>query len=296
MPTPPADELGESATLTAVRRSVQALDADPAARPTSGFRSRGRSALLGSTTANSAIGRSFHSRRLAVFGATILLFSLIAMPALAGQGAIANGVSGAANAVGQMLGNGRGSHDSQDTDGANTTAEQPDNHGADVSAAAHSTPVDGETHDEHVRTVARNNHGHQTSNGSQADSESKDEQESATSGTESGTEDTHGQQVRAVAQDNHGADVSTTAQTTSTDGGNHGEQVKAVAGDNHGADVSAAAQSASTGDETTGESVNTVAHDNHGAEVSAAAQSTPSSGADNGKQNGTDATDVDGNR
>lgn len=291
MPTPPAGDPGESATLAAVRRSVQGLDTDPVSKPTSGFRTRGRSALLRSSTERATSGKSFHPRRLAIVGVTVLLFGLIAMPAVAGPGAIANGVSGAANALGQMLGNGQGSHDSQDTDGDSTAAEHPGNHGADVSAA-HSMPADGESHGEQVRTVARDNHGHQLNASSDSTPGSNDEQKSTTNGAEQN----HGQQARSVAQDNHGVDVSAAAQSSSDDGTNHGEQVKVIAGDNHGADVSGAAQSASTGDATSDESVNTLARDNHGADVSATSQSALDNGENQAEQNGTGANDDDGNQ
>lgn len=296
MPTPLDEELGENATLSAIRRSVQSLKADPGAAPRSGFRDRGRSALLRSMPTTASRGSLFYPRRLAIVGVTILLFGLIAMPALAGPGSIANGVSGAANAVGQMLGNGRGNHNSQDTDDARTTAAHPDNHGADVSAAAHSTPTNDETHGEQVRAVARDNHGHDVKAGSQDTPGSNAEQDSSENGAGSGTEENHGQQVRTVAQDNHGADVSTAAQTATDDGGNHGEQVSAVAGDNHGAEVTAAAQSTASGEGTDSEHVSTTARDNHGADVSAVANSSPPSGEDHGKQSGSGTNDGQGNR
>ena len=47
----PNDDPEDRATLAAVRRSVQVLDADPGARAAPAFRSRGRSALLQSTPA-----------------------------------------------------------------------------------------------------------------------------------------------------------------------------------------------------------------------------------------------------
>jgi hypothetical protein len=296
MPTPHDEELGESATLAAIRSSVQRLDADPGAAPTTKFRNRGRSALLTSMSAAAGSGRSFHPRRLAIVGVTILLFGLIAMPALAGPGAIANGVSGAANAVGQMFGNGRSNHDAQDSDGVNATPDHPDNHGADVSAAAHATPEDGETHGEQVRAVARDNHGHEVNDSSKDTSGSNDEQDSSKNGTESGSEENHGDKVRAVAQDNHGADVSAAAHDTPADGTKHGEQVSDVARDNHGADVSAAAHSAATDDGTDNEPVSTTARDNHGADVSAAAQSTATSGEDHGKPSSAGTNDNQGNR
>ncbi len=263
MPTPHDEELGESATLAAIRSSVQGLDADPGAAPTTGFRNRGRSALRASMPAAGS-GRSFHPRRLAIVGVTILLFGLIAMPALAGPGAIANGVSGAANAVGQMFGNGRSHHDAQDSDGTNATPDHPDNHGAGVSAAAHSTPEDGEPHGEQVRTVARDNHGHEVNDSSKGTSGSNDEQESSKNGSASGSEENHGQQVRAVAQDNHGADVSAAAHNTPADGTKHGEQVSDVARDNHGADVSAAAHSTATSGEDHGKQSSSGTNDNQG--------------------------------
>ncbi len=296
MPTPHDDELGESATRAAIRRSVQGLDADPGATPTAGFRSRGRSALLGSIPAAAGSGRSFHPRRLAIVSVTILLFGLITMPALAGPGGIANGVSGAANAVGQMLGNGQRNHDAQDSDGANTTADHPDNHGADVSAAAHSAPEDGETHGEQVRTVARENHGHEVNDSSKDNKGFNDEQDSAEKGTESGTRENHGEQVRAVAQDNHGADVSAAAHNAPADGTKHGEQVSDVARDNHGADVSAAAQSAAADDGTDSEPMSTAARDNHGADASAAAHSSATSGENHGTQSSVTTNDDNGNR
>ena len=152
----PNDDPEDRATLAAVRRSVQVLDADPGARTAPGFRSRGRSALLQSTPA--ANGNAATPRRLVIVGVTILLFGLIAMPALAGPGAFTNRVSGVADAVGKMLGNGRGHHDSQDAGGADSTREHPGNHGADVSAAAKSTPTDDETHGEQVRAIDDRGH------------------------------------------------------------------------------------------------------------------------------------------
>ena len=213
----PNDDPEDRATLAAVRRSVQLLDADPGARTAQGFRSRGQSALLQSTPA--ASGNSATPRRLVIVGVTMPLFGLIATPGFAGPGTIANRVAGASDAVGKMLGNRRGHHDSHDTDGTNSTPEHPENHDGEVSPATQSPLTDDETHGEQVSAVARDNRGHPGN----ARSDSDNGQDSTTNGASSDETTTefdqsHGAAVSAVARDNRGAAVSAAARAGPDDG------------------------------------------------------------------------------
>jgi len=215
----------------ALERSAQALDADPAARPTPGFRMRGRTAHRGAgSKARPVTSTARVSRRLAASGVALLLFGLVAMPAFAGHGPAAGPLStitsGIRHAVG---GHASGNVDPDEatffgtpgaTPGMAFATPDPDWHGDAVSAAAHGTPVPGENHGEMVRQVAKDNHGHGY-NG-------------PATPTATGTTTTAGQAgvTPGVTEDNAGASDTATATSTTT-ATNRGQQQRQVAHDNH---------------------------------------------------------------
>lgn len=198
--------------LAALEGSARILDADPDARPTPAFRARGRAALLRAAQGRRAPEPRFLRYRLAGLGLAAFLFLAVAYPAVAGPGAIVEGVSSAASTVGQLISLRAGEQaaakppTAQDqpaptptatpalvaivtsTPTATTTAtatgtvapseqvtvaDHPENHGAAVSEIAHATPEADQNHGEQVREVARDNHGQSVSATAQAQAEER---------------------------------------------------------------------------------------------------------------------------
>lgn len=198
--------------LAALEGSARILDADPGARPTPAFRARGRAALLRAAQGRRAPEPRFLRYRLAGLGLAAFLFLAVAYPAVAGPGAIVEGVSSAASTVGQLISlraddqekakppkaQGKDAPASTVTPavvvavtstptatatvtatGTVTPSEQvivadhPDNHGAAVSEIAHATPEADQNHGEQVREVARDNHGQSVSATAQAQAEER---------------------------------------------------------------------------------------------------------------------------
>lgn len=198
--------------LAALEGSARILDADPDARPTPAFRARGRAALLRAAQGRRAPETHFLRYRLAGLGLAAFLFLAVAYPAVAGPGAIIEGVSSAASTVGQLIS--LRADDQEKTkppkaQGKNaptptatpavvvavtstptatatatatgtvtpsepvTVADHPANHGAAVSEIAHATPEADQNHGEQVREVARDNHGQSVSATAQAQAEER---------------------------------------------------------------------------------------------------------------------------
>jgi hypothetical protein len=246
--TPSSLEPVHDPVLVALSDSARGLESDPDAMYSPRFRRRGRAVLLEALEAPPSIGQRLMASRLAGAVLAALLFLVLAMPVLAGPGAVGESV---ASTVGSLFGFGHEdasppaqstAHDATATPTSTPLAtataspapdevstDGPSGHGAEVAAVAHATPLPGQNHGQQVREVARDNHGHAAK---PAPTATPTPQSTATPEPTRTAEPTKA--PKADHPDNHGAVVSEVAHATPPPGQNHGQQVREVARDNHG--------------------------------------------------------------
>jgi hypothetical protein len=219
----PADP-GYDAELAALAGSARLLRTDPAAGRSPAFRQRGRVALLRELSATPAATPVLPVRRLVSAGVALLLFSLAAMPALAGPGAVVERVAGAADAIGAALGfrppvsrTAAAPTATPTPVVTSTVAAVTAATATPAAAVAQASPTPSPTA---IATPGDRAPGRR----------SPDEATSGAGAKRRGDEDSTG----ASHPDHHGAQVSERAHATPPPGQNHGQQVREVARDNHG--------------------------------------------------------------